>query len=89
MKNKKIKYVTVKNKEGLDYRSIANIMTEKGDKMNHATVRNIINKSLVKIVKGLHKDMNKNISEKDAYNIAKSPEFQIALKELLERERNG
>ena len=80
------KYVTVKNKEGLDYRSIADIMTERGDQMNHATVRNIVNKGLVKVVKGLHKDMNKNITDKEAYNIAKSPEFQIALKELLERE---
>ena len=39
MKNKK--YVTVNSDhEGLDYRSIADIMTKNGHKMNHSSVRN-------------------------------------------------
>ena len=46
MKNKK--YVTV-NKTGLGLHDIAKVMTDSGHKMNHSTVRNIINKSFVKI----------------------------------------
>ena len=38
MANKK--YVTTNIENGLDYRSIAEIMTKSGDKMNHSTVRN-------------------------------------------------
>ncbi len=37
------KYVSVNKEHGsLKYREIAEIMTDSGDKMNHATVRNII-----------------------------------------------
>ena len=86
MKNKQPKYVTLKNKSGMDYRSIAEIMTSKGDKMNHATVRNIVNKGLIKVVKNISKEYNRNISDTEAYNIAKSPDFQIALKDVLESE---
>lgn len=86
MNNIRPKYVTLKNKSGMDYRSIAEIMTSKGDKMNHATVRNIVNKGLIKVVKNISREYNRNISDNDAYNIAKSPDFQIALKDVLESE---
>ena len=86
MNNKQPKYVTLKNKSGMDYRSIAELMTSKGDKMNHATVRNIVNKGLIKVVKNLAKEFDKNLTDKEAYNIAKSPDFQISLKDVLESE---
>lgn len=82
MKNKK--YVTVKN-VGLGLHDIANIMTKDGEKMNHSTVRNIINRSFVKIANNISNSYNLNHSKEDIFNIAKSPQFQESVIELLKR----
>lgn len=85
---KQKKYVTVsKNDDALDYRTIANIMSSNGDKMNHATVRNIILKSFYKIAKGVASDYEKQLSDDQLKTIAKSPQFQTAIIELM-REKN-
>lgn len=86
--HKQKKYVTVsKNDDALDYRTIANIMSNNGDKMNHATVRNIILKSFYKIAKGVASDYEKKLSDDQLKIIAKSPQFQTAIVELM-REKN-
>ena len=82
MKNKK--YVTVKN-VGLGLHDIANIMTKDGEKMNHSTVRNIINRSFVKIANNISNSYDLNHSKEDIFNIAKSPQFQESVIELLKR----
>ena len=85
MKNKK--YVTV-NGQGLGLNAIAKIMTDSGDKMNHSTVRNIINRSFVKVAKNMIKSYDLNYSEEQIFKIAKSPDFQESVVELLERKKN-
>ena len=81
---KQKKYVTVsKNDNALDYRTIANIMTNNGDKMNHATVRNIILKSFYKIAKGISSDYEKKLTDNEIKIIAKSPQLQTAIIELM------
>tara|TARA_B100000902_G_C26949703_1_gene735165 strand:- start:245 stop:508 length:264 start_codon:yes stop_codon:yes gene_type:complete len=85
MKNKK--YVTVDSK-GLGLHAIANVMTNEGNKMNHSTVRNIINKSFIKIAKNMTSKFDLNYSEEQIFNIAKSPDFQESVVELLERKQN-
>lgn len=82
MKTKK--YVTVTN-SGLGLYDIADIMTKGGDKMNHSTVRNIINRSFVKIAKNMTNNYNLNYSDEQIFNIAKSPQFQESVIELLQR----
>ena len=48
-------YATVSSIEnGLDYRSIAEIMSAEGYKMNHATARNIFLKAMKKLAKPIH-----------------------------------
>ena len=86
MKNKK--YVTV-DSQGLGLHAIAKIMTEDGDKMNHSTVRNIINRSFVKVAKNITKSYDLNYTDEQIFNIAKSPDFQESVVELLERRRNN
>tara|TARA_Y100000287_G_C13933038_1_gene215765 strand:+ start:191 stop:457 length:267 start_codon:yes stop_codon:yes gene_type:complete len=86
MKNKK--YVTV-DKQGLGLYAIAKIMTEDGDKMNHSTVRNIINRSFVKVAKNITKSYELNYTDEQIFNIAKSPDFQESVVELLERRYNN
>tara|TARA_Y100001937_G_C6981818_1_gene268040 strand:- start:207 stop:494 length:288 start_codon:yes stop_codon:yes gene_type:complete len=78
------KYVSVNDdSSSLKYREIASIMTNKGDKMNHATVRNIILKGFTKIAKGISKDYGVNIDDEKAFEIAKSPDFQQAVVSLI------
>lgn len=78
------KYVTVKN-TGLGLHDIAKVMTNDGDKMNHSTVRNIINRSFVKIAENISKKYDLNHSKEEIFNIAKSPDFQESVIELLKR----
>ena len=60
-------------------------MTDSGDKMNHATVRNIILRGFTKIVKGVSKDYGNIINDEQAFEIAKSPEFQQTIINLIKR----
>ena len=81
MKNKK--YVTTNDYNGLDYRSIANIMTKEGNKMNHSSVRNYITRGFCKVVKGISKDYGANYTDEQIKKIAQSPEFQKSIIELM------
>lgn len=84
MKNKK--YVTVgKDINCLDYRTIAEIMTKEGHKMNHSSVRNYIVRGFTKIVKNMSDEYNLNYSSEKIDEIAKSPEFQHSLIEVMSK----
>lgn len=84
MKNKK--YVTVSNEnEGLDYRSIAEIMTRDGHKMNHSSVRNYIVRSFKKVAKEVTHQYGMNYDDKQIDELAKSPDFQHALIDIMKR----
>lgn len=85
MTNKK--YVTVKN-TGLGLNDIAKIMSDEGDKMNHSTVRNIINRSFIKVAKSITSQYDLNYDDERIFNIAKSPEFQNSVVEILSRKKN-
>lgn len=85
MKTKK--YVTVGNDhKGLNYREIAEIMTSEGHKMNHSSVRNYIVRSFTKVAETLSKNYGLNYDAEEIDRIAKSPEFQHALIDVMKRE---
>ena len=77
------KYVTTNNYNGLDYRSIAEIMTKDGHRMNHSSVRNYVTRGFCKVVKGISKDYDMNYSEEQIKKIAQSPEFQSSIIEIM------
>lgn len=81
MKNKK--YVTSNDYNGLDYRSIANIMTKSGNKMNHSSVRNYITRGFCKVVKGISEDYGIKYTDEQIKKIAQSPEFQNSIIEVM------
>ena len=85
MKNKK--YVVVSKTNGMDYRSIAEIMTSEGEIMNHATARNIIIKGFEKVIKGIAEDYGIRYSREKINEIAKSPDFQDSIIEILKKEK--
>ena len=82
MKSNK-KYVTTNDYNGLDYRSIAEIMTKDGNKMNHSSVRNYITRGFCKVVKGISKDYGMNYSDEHIKKIAQSPEFQSSIIDIM------
>ena len=46
-------YATVTNDGGMGFHDIAERMTKSGDKMNHATARNVLLRALKKISSGV------------------------------------
>jgi hypothetical protein len=77
------KYVTTNDYDGLDYRSIAEIMTKSGNKMNHSSVRNYITRGFCKVVKGISKDYGLNYSDEQIKKIAQSPDFQSSIIDIM------
>ena len=77
------KYVTANDHNGLDYRSIANIMTDDGHKMNHSSVRNYITRGFCKVVKGISQDYGLKYTDDQIKKIAQSPEFQNSIIEVM------
>ncbi len=78
-------YATVTSIEsGMDYRSIADTMTESGFKMNHATARNIFLRAMKKMASEVHELYELPTGEDDIMKTAKDPRFQECLFEFLD-----
>tara|TARA_B100000902_G_scaffold393854_1_gene448947 strand:+ start:849 stop:1115 length:267 start_codon:yes stop_codon:yes gene_type:complete len=77
------KYVTTNNYEGMGYYDIAKVMSDSGDKMNHSTARNIVIRSFSKIVKNISQKYEKKYSAEQIKEIAKSPQFQNSIVEIM------
>lgn len=84
MSNKK--YVTV-NQNGMGLYDIAAVMTASGSKMNHSTVRNIINRAFFKVAKNMSRKYDLDYTEEEIFNIAKSPQFQESLIQCLQSKK--
>ena len=70
---------------GMSLHDIAKNMTESGEKMNHSTVRNIINRSFVKVVKNISEAYDLKYTAEEIFNIAKSPDLQESVVECLRK----
>lgn len=83
----KFGYATVSN-TGLGFQEIAEQMTKAGDKMNHATARNVLLRALKKLsvpICQLH-GVKKESLETEALKTACDPRFQEAICKFLEDE---
>ena len=75
-------YATVsKEYKGNDYRTISEVMTRAGHKMNHATARN---KFLQVMEKFARRICEGNSINGDARAIARSPQFQAGICEMIQ-----
>ena len=79
------KYVTVRNNNSLKYREISQKKTKNGDKMNHMTVKNIINRGFVKIIDNISNEYGKNLTYEEKLKIAQSPDFQESIAEIIRK----
>jgi len=78
-------YTTVAEWEGVNYREIADTMTDMGFPMNHSSACNHIFRTMKKFAKKLiiEYDNEKNPSQKRINLVAKSPLFQQGLADFL------
>lgn len=78
-------YATISDiPNGMDYRKIAEKMTDSGDKMNHATARNVFLKAMVKIAGPIHDLYQLDTSENAVMQTAKDPEFQMGVIDMMD-----
>ena len=76
-------YATVATDEGVNYRDIADTMTELGFTMNHSSARNYIIRVMCKFVTAFMREYNLDFNETNLNEIARSPSFQHGIADLL------
>lgn len=77
----KNKYVTLE--QGIDFRRIAQIMTDSGYQMNHATARNVLMMSLGNLVRHISEELGTEITEDQVKRILKDQKVHEALSDVL------
>jgi len=77
----KTKYVTLE--QGIDFRKIAQIMTDAGFQMNHATARNVLMLSLGNLVRFVSEELGTNLTEEQVKGILKDQKVHEALSDVL------
>ncbi len=73
-------------KDGMGFREIADQLVEKGltpKKMRHTSIRNYFLRGMEKLAEPIAKQSGRTVRE-----IARDPRFQIALAEILRRNKN-
>ena len=82
-------YATVARSGGLDYRKIAEKMSDEGHKMNHATARNIFLRAMKKIAIPIHDMYNLERDDVSITRTAKDPRFQESIMEIIDDAPDG
>jgi hypothetical protein len=76
-------YATVIEDSGVNYREIADIMTELGFVMNHSSARNYVLRVMHKFAEAFDDEWKLDMSNDDVRSIATSPQFQSAIADIL------
>jgi len=82
-------YATVIEDEGINYREIADIMSEIGFIMNHSSVRNYILRVMTKFAEAFDEEWDLGLSADKIKLVAASPQFQNAISDLLHNLETG
>ena len=78
-------YATVIGDEGVNYREIADMMTEIGYKMNHSSARNYILRVMRKFAEEIIDNWDIDVPDHEIDKIVKSPAFQAAISDVLQQ----
>lgn len=76
-------YATVIGDEGVNYREIAETMSEMGFSMNHSSARNYVLRVMRKFAEACAEAYGIDLTESKVDEIAKSPMFQHGIADLL------
>ncbi len=86
-KGKKVgKYVTLSDRPSMQFRRIAQVMTKRGDKMNHATARGALIKGMEKIAAVVLTDVKGYVDPVDVNRMVRSEFFQSYVGEVLDED---
>ena len=83
-KQKQRKHMTVIDSDGVNYRDIAETMTEMGFKMNHSSALNNVTRVMRKFAVAVASEWDVEVSQERLDKIAKSPMFQQGIAEILQ-----
>ena len=75
-------YATIEE-NGVNYRDIAETMTELGYKMNHSSARNYVLRVMRKFVDAIVEKNGFAVTQGEAENISRSPLFQSGIHDVL------
>jgi len=75
-------YATVD--DGVNYRDIADTMTEIGYKMNHSSARNYVLRVMKKFAEAIVEQYGIDVTDESLNNIARSPMFQSGIADVLQ-----
>lgn len=84
-KKKSSVYATVTADEGVNYREIADMMTEIGFKMNHSSARNHVLRVMRKFAEAITEGWDIKVTPEKMEDIVKSSHFQKAIGSLLQK----
>ena len=77
-------YATVKATQGgMGYREIAEVMTERGFKMNHSTARNIFLSAMSKIAESVCDLYDCDTGDNNLKKVSSDPRFQSGVLDVL------
>lgn len=76
-------YATVLEDDGINYREIADIMSEIGFVMNHSSARNYVLRVMTKFVEAFDEEWGLNLTDEKVRVVASSPQFQNVISDLL------
>ena len=76
-------YATVTEDEGVNYREIAETMSELGFTMNHSSARNHVIRVMRKFAAAFAEGYGISVTDEKVEEIAKSPTFQHGVADLL------
>jgi len=76
-------YATVIDDEGVNYREIADIMSEIGFVMNHSSARNYVLRVMTKFAEAFDEEWELRLSDERVKSVAASPQFQSVISDLL------
>lgn len=76
-------YATVTHDDGVNYRDIADTLTEMGFPMNHSSVRNHMIRIMRKFAGALSDEWSLELDERQIDDIARSSSFQRGIAEAL------
>lgn len=82
-------YITLSDRDAMNYRTIARNMTLQGWKMNHATARGILIKGMAKVARRVLIGVKGYADPADVDRLVKSPAFQGYIGDIIEARESG
>ena len=83
-RKKEHSYATVSYDEGVNYREIANMMSEIGFEMNHSSARNYILRIMRKFAHAITDAWDIDLTDQELEKIIKTAKFQQAICDILQ-----